>query len=81
MAHIPKIDEANLQAICDILGDTNTGLTGPEIGRYLRECGCPDPIPYGQKTHPCLLNVLIGGDLDQLRFPLMPACFSEPHNS
>jgi hypothetical protein len=33
------------------------------------------------KTHPCLLNVLIGSDLDQLRFPLMPACFSEPHNS
>jgi uncharacterized protein (TIGR02391 family) len=51
MAHIPKIDEANLQAICDILGDTNTGLTGPEIGRYLRECGCPDPIPQMTKRH------------------------------
>jgi uncharacterized protein (TIGR02391 family) len=51
MAHKPKIDEANLQAICDILGDTNTGLTGPEIGRYLRECGCPDPIPQMTKRH------------------------------
>lgn len=45
MAALPKLDEANLQAICDILGDTSTGLTGSEIGRYLRECGCPDPIP------------------------------------
>jgi hypothetical protein len=26
------------------------------------------------------LNVMIGGDLDQLRFPLMHACFSEPYN-
>ncbi len=34
MAAIPKLDEANLQAICDILGDTSTGLTGSEIGRY-----------------------------------------------
>jgi uncharacterized protein (TIGR02391 family) len=51
MAHIPKIDEANLQAICDILGDTNTGLTGPKIGQYLRECGCPDPIPQMTKRH------------------------------
>jgi hypothetical protein len=36
MASIPKLDDANLQAICDILGATNTGLTGPVIGRYLR---------------------------------------------
>ena len=39
MAVIPKLDEANLQALADILGDTSTGLTGSEIGRYLRECG------------------------------------------
>jgi hypothetical protein len=32
-------------------------------------------VPYSQKTHPCLLNVLIGGDLDQLRFPLIPLLF------
>jgi hypothetical protein len=45
MAVMPKLDEANLQAISDILGATNTGLTGPKIGRYLQECDCPDPAP------------------------------------
>jgi hypothetical protein len=28
----PKLDEADLQAICDILGATDRGLTGPKIG-------------------------------------------------
>jgi hypothetical protein len=45
MAVMPKLDEANLQAICDILGATDTGLTGPKIGRYLQKCDCPDPAP------------------------------------
>jgi hypothetical protein len=44
MAAIPKFDEPNLQALSDILGDTSTGLTGSEIGRFLRECGFPDPM-------------------------------------
>ena len=51
MAAIPKFDDANLQAVCDILGDTASGLTGAEIGRYLRECNCPDPIPEMTKRH------------------------------
>ena len=51
MAVIPIFDEANLQAISDILGDTSTGLTGSEIGRFLRECGFPDPIPQMTKRH------------------------------
>lgn len=51
MAAIPKLNEANLQALCDILGDTGTGLTGSEIGRYLGECGFPDPIPQMTKRH------------------------------
>jgi hypothetical protein len=51
MAAIRKLDEANLQAICDVLGATDTGLTGSEIERYLRECGCPDPIPQMTKRH------------------------------
>jgi hypothetical protein len=49
MAAIPRLDEANLQAICEILGHTSTGLTGSAIGRYLRECGFPDPIPQMTK--------------------------------
>jgi uncharacterized protein (TIGR02391 family) len=51
MAAIPKFDEANLQAISDILGATDTGLTGSEIGRYLRECGFSDPLPQMTKRH------------------------------
>ena len=43
MATIAKLDEATFQAICDVFGDTETGLTGSEIGRYLEECGISDP--------------------------------------
>ncbi|MFZ5571001.1 MAG: hypothetical protein ACOZF0_11385 [Thermodesulfobacteriota bacterium] len=42
---IKPIDEANLEQISNVLGDTETGLTGNEIGRYLGECGIPDPLP------------------------------------
>lgn len=42
---IPAFKEANLEQLCNVLGDTSTGLTGSEIGRYLRECGIDDPNP------------------------------------
>jgi len=42
---IPSFNEANLEQVCNVLGDTSTGLTGSEIGRYLRECGINDPNP------------------------------------
>src|SRR5262245_56550864 len=51
MAAIAKFDEANLEAICAILGNTGAGLTGTEIGRYLHESGCPDPAPTITKRH------------------------------
>ena len=51
MAAEPKLDEANLQALCDIIGDTGAGLTGGEIGRCLEACGIPDPFPGGTKRH------------------------------
>jgi uncharacterized protein (TIGR02391 family) len=51
MTAVSKFDEANLQALCDILGDTTTGLTGSEIGRYLGECGIGDPTPQMTKRH------------------------------
>ena len=42
---IPSFSEANLEQVCNVLGDTSSGLTGSEIGRYLRECGIADPNP------------------------------------
>lgn len=41
----PSFNEANLEQTCNVLGDTGSGLTGSEIGRYLRECGIADPNP------------------------------------
>jgi len=42
---IASFNEANLEQVCNVLGDTNTGLTGTQIGRYLTECGITDPAP------------------------------------
>jgi len=36
MAAIPRLDEANLQAICEILGHTSTGLTGSQCREQAR---------------------------------------------
>ena len=46
---IPSFNEATLEQICNVLGDTETGLTGSEIGRYLRDCGITDPNPTATK--------------------------------
>ncbi len=51
MAAIQKFDDANLQAISDVLGATDSGLTGSEIGQHLRECSFPDPMPQMTKRH------------------------------
>jgi uncharacterized protein (TIGR02391 family) len=51
MAAIPPLDETQLEAVCEVLGPTDGGLTGSEIGRYLRECGIPDPLPNYTKRH------------------------------
>src|SRR3990172_1429486 len=51
MAVIPSLDETHLEAICDVLGATSDGMTGSEIGRYLRECSIPDPLPDHTKRH------------------------------
>jgi hypothetical protein len=40
-----------LQKLCDVLGDTNDGLTGSEIGRYLRRTGIDDPTPADTKRY------------------------------
>lgn len=48
---IPKFDNSVLQAVCEILGDTERGFTGSEIGRLLSECSIPDPAPETTKRH------------------------------
>src|SRR5689334_16107431 len=51
MAAIPTIEHAKLEAICAVLGDTEAGLTGSEIGRLLSRCGIDDPNPTHTKRH------------------------------
>jgi uncharacterized protein (TIGR02391 family) len=51
MATIPEFAPANLQALCDILGDTSSGLTGSEIKNYLAACNIFDPDPTLTKRH------------------------------
>ena len=47
----PKLDDTHLRAICDVIGNTGEGLTGSEIGQYLRECGIADPSSGTTKRH------------------------------
>lgn len=39
----PPLDLGVLRRVCEVLGDTDTGLIGREIGRLLRESNLPDP--------------------------------------
>lgn len=45
MPPIPRIPETALESLCQIVGDTNEGLKGREIGALLRSCGIDDPAP------------------------------------
>jgi len=49
MANIPKFNETHLQELCVVLADTNTGLTGSEIGRLLGQLEISDPDPQSTK--------------------------------
>ena len=40
-----------LHGICDVLGDTELGLTGREIGGLLTRCSIVDPCPTASKRH------------------------------
>jgi uncharacterized protein (TIGR02391 family) len=51
MAAIVAFSANVLERICDILGHTDTGLTGSEIGRYLGQLGITDPLPSMTKRH------------------------------
>ena len=45
MAAIPKLKDVHLQKVCDVIGDTSSGLSGSEIRRCLSDCSIPDPYP------------------------------------
>lgn len=46
---LPSFDLGVLQSICDIFGDTEHGLSGSVIGRYLCECNIVDLLPSHTK--------------------------------
>jgi uncharacterized protein (TIGR02391 family) len=51
MAAIPCIDETHLQEICAVLGATDSGLKGGEIGSLLAQLGIKDELPTDTKRH------------------------------
>jgi len=51
MGSINTFQEETLQAICNVLGDTQNGLTGSEIGRLLERIGIEDPTPTRTKRY------------------------------
>jgi uncharacterized protein (TIGR02391 family) len=51
MATVKKISSELLRSLCDIIGDTGTGLSGGDITRTLSDCGIADPSPSISKRH------------------------------
>ena len=49
MERIPCFDAEHLEAICRVLGDTDRGLTGTEIGHFLRSMTVDDVSPTDTK--------------------------------
>ncbi len=45
MTPVAAFSDSNLEAICSVLGDTDMGLTGSEIGALLARCCIEDPHP------------------------------------
>lgn len=51
MASVPIFDAVHLERLCDVLADTNDGLSGSEIGKLLRNLGIDDPLPGMTKRY------------------------------
>jgi hypothetical protein len=47
---VPPFGAAHLDAIAKVLGDTDDGLTGPEIGHFLAVCRIEDISPDLKKS-------------------------------
>lgn len=45
MQHVTPFESEHITSISKILGETNDGLTGPEIEHLLRQCNIPDSTP------------------------------------
>jgi uncharacterized protein (TIGR02391 family) len=45
MSAIALFEQPVLERLCEVLADTDTGLTGGEIGKFLRQLGINDPNP------------------------------------
>lgn len=48
---VAQLPPAVLEQLCSVMADTNTGLTGTEIGRLLHQCGIDDVEPANTKRH------------------------------
>jgi uncharacterized protein (TIGR02391 family) len=51
MKEYPTFEDSDLEAICSVLGETEIGLTGSEIGRFLSGLGIEDPERSNTKRH------------------------------
>ncbi len=51
MPAIAEFSDTQLESICDVLADTNGGLTGSEMGTILARLVIPDPMPTMTKRH------------------------------
>jgi uncharacterized protein (TIGR02391 family) len=50
-SRVEPFEDVHIEAIARVLGDTDSGLTGSEIGRLLAQCNIPDPSPDRTKRH------------------------------
>lgn len=60
-----KFDDNSLQAICDVLGDTEGGLTGTEIHTLLNQSNVKDVEPGMTKRHRLFLALKTKQDKDR----------------
>jgi len=92
MAAISILDDNSLQAICDIIADTQSGLTGSKIGRLLQQQGIIDSDPMITKRHrlfaalnkkqqkdKCANNVFafLQASMDPIRYAASPDFFEQ----
>ena len=96
MSAIPKLDENILQEICNLIGDTDSGLSGSEISKLLLQCSINDIEPTitkrvrlfealkgQQEKDGCSNNIFafIQGVMDPIRYTSNPDFFQGRRDS